>query len=249
MTNVAIINENFKAAEKQRADMAKQEAETLANVAFEMKLLGLEKEGQLESELQKAILTAQLEEKKRLLDVDLANEKKTAEEVRALKELEDKKYAAATKKIDKEIANAKRANATSMVKDSLNAAAAIFGENKAVAVAMALVNTYEGIAAGVKLGYPAAIPAVASAAATGFAAVKNILKTDKGTTSGAGGSGGGSSSLSTPTAVFDNPARTQTIAKLQDAPQTNNTPTTVPVLVLESLDEVKGQQQIKIKSN
>lgn len=249
LTNVAIINENFKAAEKQRADMAKQEAETLANAAFEMKLLGLEKEGQLESELQKAILTAQLEEKKRLLDVDLANEKKTAEEVRALKELEDKKYAAATKKIDKEIANAKRANATSMVKDSLNAAAAIFGENKAVAVAMALVNTYEGIAAGVKLGYPAAIPAVASAAATGFAAVKNILKTDKGTTSGAGGSGGGSSSLSTPTAVFDNPARTQTIAKLQDAPQTNNTPTTVPVLVLESLDEVKGQQQIKIKSN
>jgi hypothetical protein len=249
LTNVAIINENFKASEKQRIEIEKREAETLANVAFEMKLLGLEKEGQLESELQKAILTAQLQEKKRLLDEDLANEKKTAEEVRALKELEDKKYAVATKKIDKEIANAKRANATSMVKDSLNAAAAIFGENKAVAVAMALVNTYEGIAAGVKLGYPAAIPAVASAAATGFAAVKNILKTDKGTTSGSGSSGGRGSSLSTPTAVFDNPAKTQTIAKLQEVPQTNNAPTTVPVLVLESLDEVKGQQQIKIKSN
>jgi len=249
LTNVAIINENFKASEKQRIEIEKREAETLANVEFEMKLLGLEKKGQLEAELQKATLTAQLEEKKRLLDVDLANEKKTAEEVRALKELEDKKYAVATKKIDKEIANAKRSNALSMVKDSLNAAAAIFGENKAVAVAMALVNTYEGIAAGVKLGYPAAIPAVASAAATGFAAVKNILKTDKGTTSGSGSSGGGGSSLSTPTAVFDNPAKTQTIAKLQEVPQTNNAPTTVPVLVLESLDEVKGQQQIKIKSN
>ena len=250
LTNVAIINENFKTSEKQRIEIEKREAETLANVEFEMKLLRIEAEGTAETEKQKEILTAQLEEKKRLLDEDLANEKKTAGEVRALKELEDKKYAAATKKIDKEIANTKKANTVGMVKDSLNAAAAIFGENKAVAVAMALVNTYEGIAAGVKLGYPAAIPAVAAAAATGFAAVKNILSTNKDTSSGSsGGSSGGASSVSTPTAVFDNPARTQTIAKLQDAPQTNNTPTTVPVLVLESLDEVKGQQQIKIKSN
>lgn len=47
---------------------------------------------------------------------------------------------------------------------------------KVLAVAQALINTYQGIAAGVKLGFPLAIPAVAAAAATGFAAVKNILK-------------------------------------------------------------------------
>jgi hypothetical protein len=46
---------------------------------------------------------------------------------------------------------------------------------KAISVATALISTYEGIAKGVKLGYPAAIPAVISAATTGFAAVKNIL--------------------------------------------------------------------------
>jgi len=46
---------------------------------------------------------------------------------------------------------------------------------KAISVASALISTYEGIAKGVKLGYPMAIPAVISAATTGFAAVKNIL--------------------------------------------------------------------------
>lgn len=49
---------------------------------------------------------------------------------------------------------------------------------KAFAVAQALINTYQGITAGVKLGYPQAIPAVLAASVTGFKAVKDILKTD-----------------------------------------------------------------------
>jgi hypothetical protein len=65
------------------------------------------------------------------------------------------------------------------VGQSLNVAADLVGKDtkagKALGVASAAINTYQGIAAGVKLGYPAAIPAVAMAAATGFAAVKNIL--------------------------------------------------------------------------
>lgn len=63
---------------------------------------------------------------------------------------------------------------------------------KAISVASALISTYEGIAKGVKLGYPMAIPAVISAAATGFAAVKNILavKVPNG-----GGGGGGSAPI------------------------------------------------------
>jgi hypothetical protein len=48
---------------------------------------------------------------------------------------------------------------------------------KALAISAALINTYQGISAGVKLGFPAAIPAVALAAATGFSAVKNIIAT------------------------------------------------------------------------
>lgn len=59
---------------------------------------------------------------------------------------------------------------------------------KALAISAALINTYQGISAGVKLGFPAAIPAVALAAATGFGAVKNIIATKvPGASSGGGG--------------------------------------------------------------
>jgi len=193
-----------------------------------------------------------MEQKKLALDLDLANEKKTAEEVRALKELEDKKYAVATKKINDQVAAAKRASNIGMVKDSLAAATAIFGENKALAVASALMNTYEGISAGVKLGYPMAIPAVALAAATGFMAVKNILKTNKD-----GGGGGGSSatgasastsSTSTPSATFSNPARTQTVATVDAAPNADPQVVQVPVLVLSDVNELNKQNELKIKS-
>ena len=70
---------------------------------------------------------------------------------------------------------------------------------KALAAAGALVDTYKGIAAGVKLGFPKAIPAVAFAAATGFKAVKNILAVK---VPGKGGSGGAGSipSVSAPVA-------------------------------------------------
>ena len=66
-----------------------------------------------------------------------------------------------------------------MIGQSLNQAADIVGRDtkagKALGVASATINTFQGIAAGVKLGFPLAIPAVAMAAATGFAAVKNIM--------------------------------------------------------------------------
>jgi hypothetical protein len=59
---------------------------------------------------------------------------------------------------------------------------------KALAVAQALINTYQGISAGVKLGYPAAIPAVLAASVTGFKAVKSIIGVKV-----PGGGGGGTS--------------------------------------------------------
>ena len=71
---------------------------------------------------------------------------------------------------------------------------------KGIALASALMNTYQGITAGVKLGYPQAIPAVAMASLTGFGAVKNILsvKVPKG---GGGGAGGGASISAPPKAM------------------------------------------------
>jgi len=86
----------------------------------------------------------------------------------------------ASVKIDKLTAEQKIALAQQTA-DALMAVSNILGKEtaagKALAISAALINTYQGISAGVKLGFPAAIPAVALAAATGFSAVKNIIAT------------------------------------------------------------------------
>jgi hypothetical protein len=98
--------------------------------------------------------------------------------------------AKARTEIDKKEADAKM-QLIQMVGQALTQAADIAGKEtaagKTLAVAGALINTYQGIAAGVKLGFPLAIPAVAMAAMTGFGAVKNILAVKT-----PGGSGGAS---------------------------------------------------------
>ena len=89
------------------------------------------------------------------------------------------------------------------VGNSLNMASDLVGKDtkagKALGVASAAINTYQGIAAGVKLGYPLAIPAVAMAAATGFAAVKNILAVK--VPGGSGGASAPSVNTSAPTTM------------------------------------------------
>jgi len=89
------------------------------------------------------------------------------------------------------------------VKQSFAIAADVIGKDtkagKALGVASATINTFQGISAGVKLGFPAAIPAVAAAAATGFAAVKNILAVK--VPGGGGGPSAPSISASAPTTI------------------------------------------------
>ena len=62
---------------------------------------------------------------------------------------------------------------------------------KAWALADAIISTAQGIAAGVKLGWPMGIPAVAWAAATGFAQITAIKNQSFGGAGGAAASGGG----------------------------------------------------------
>lgn len=66
-----------------------------------------------------------------------------------------------------------------------------FEISKAWAMADALVSTYQGIAAGVRLGWPLGIPAVAWAAATGFAQVSAIKNQSFGGAGGAAAAGNG----------------------------------------------------------
>lgn len=246
--NLKLINAEFDAGEAAR----REEKAALAAVDFELRILAIQEQGLRENEAKLSILAANLEEEKRLIDDDLANKKITADEATAYKLLSDKKYAAATKKIDKEVQATKRNAQISIVKDALAAASSIFGESKALSVASALINTYQGITA--ELSTKAVTPYeiglkvanVAIVAASGFAAVKNILKTDKGST---GGDSGSATNISKPAAVFENPAKTQTTASVQAAPAQDSPAGLQPVLVLETLNEVKGQQQIKINSN
>jgi hypothetical protein len=84
---------------------------------------------------------------------------------------------------------------------------------KALAISAALINTYLGITAGVKLGFPAAIPAVTIAAATGFSAVKNIIATKV----PGGSSSGGAGNMTTP-----NMSATAPIAPAQPQAATTN---------------------------
>ena len=109
--------------------------------------------------------------------------------LQAIKTQEDASKASV--KIDKLTSEQKIALAQQTA-DALMAVSNILGKEtaagKALAISAALINTYQGISAGVKLGFPAAIPAVALAAATGFSAVKNIIAT-KVPGAGSGGAG------------------------------------------------------------
>jgi hypothetical protein len=238
--DVKLINKNFDDSEKLRLE----EQRNLSALDFELKKITIEEQGAEEFEIKRALLLAQFEEENRLLAEQLASREVSQAEYEKRVTINKKQNAKAKTDIDKQEAKLQEDLYKGLAEGAIQMASDLFGESKALSIASALINTYQGISAGVKLGYPMAIPAVAFAAATGFAAVKNILKTKK------GDSGGGSSG--TPTAptgtAVTGEQPTTSIAKIGVIPAQDKTPVQPPVLILESLQEVQGQQQVKIKS-
>ena len=256
--SLTIIQANFDEAEKVRLETAAANAKILEDLSFQIRLQDIQDRDATEQEVKRALLQANYDNDLLLLQEQLDKEKEvyglSKEQLAFLDEkyakektLIDKKYKAETKKDDKILAAQKQATNVKMVQDSIGAAEAIFGESKALSIASALINTYQGITAGVKLGYPAAIPAVAMAAATGFAAVKNILKTDKGSSSI--DSSSAKPQTTSGSGSFVNTAQTETVAKVSETPQQQNTVVTPPVLILESLLEAQNNLAIKVESN
>ncbi|MFY8166689.1 MAG: hypothetical protein ACOVJ8_08865 [Sediminibacterium sp.] len=150
-------------------------------------------------------------------DIEEAERKaKSLEDISAMvdamdaKELADTKAQSEAKIKIAELEAKQKDDLLKSASDSMDAVAEIVGKNtvagKSLAVASALINTYQGISAGVKLGYPQAIPAVLMASITGFKAVKSIMSV-KVPAAGGGGGGGGSvpSSISLPSAMPVNP--------------------------------------------
>lgn len=135
-----------------------------------------------------------------------------------------------------------------MAQDAIGALQALFEESKALSVASALLNTYEGISAALKAPTIAQkIIGVTFATATGFAAVKNILKTNK--NSSPSGSTSSTPLATSGTGSFVNTAQTETIARVSERPTEQNTVVTPPVLILESLQEAQNNVAVKINSN
>jgi hypothetical protein len=237
---------NYEEADKAQRELALENQKALDAVNFEIRLQDIADKKATEGEIEKMIRDKQYAQELIDLENNLKAKKISNDVYLASLDLANKKYAADTKKNDKTIADQKRAYNNQMLTDGAGALTALFGESKAVAVAAALINTYQGITAGVALGYPAAIPAVAFAAATGFAAVKNILKTDKSSSSVE--SGASTPQTTTGAASFVNSAQTETVAQVSEKPVEQNTVVTPPVLILEQLTEAQNNLDIKITS-
>lgn len=245
--SIAIAQTAFDEADKIRTEKLLADTRALEEVQHQIRLQDIAGQTISEGLIKQEILAENYKQEKTLLEQNLADNKISNDVYLASIALAQKKFNSDTKKNDDILKAQRKANNIQMANDGVQALTDLFGESKALSVASALINTYQGITAGLKLGYPAAIPAVAFAAATGFAAVKNILKTDKGSTSV--DSGGGARAVSTTGAgAFANTAQTETIARATERPVDQNTIVTPPVLILETLHEKQDQLAIKIQS-
>lgn len=243
---IATVTANFDEGEAARKTAKALEDKAFADASFEIKMLDLQAQGVLESELKTLILTQQYENELLLLEENLASKSISEELYLQKKLLAEKKFTSDVKKNDKILADQKRANNIKMASDSIGALQNLFGESKALSIASALMNTYEGISAALKAPTIAQrIIGVTFAASTGFAAVKNILKTNKNSTSV---DGGASNVTTSGSGNFVNTAQTTTVATASERPVEQNTVVTPPVLVLETLMEVQDQVVVKMRS-
>ena len=97
-----------------------------------------------------------------------------------------------------------------------------FKINKMASLANAVVKTAEGVAAGVKLGWPLAVPAVAYALSTGGAQIAAIKATQFGGGGGGISAGGGGGGISAGSAAASSPVQEAANDDLQSAPSVVN---------------------------
>lgn len=250
--SLTAIQTNFDEAEKIRRETETANAKILDDLQFQIRLQDIQDRDATEQEIKRALLEENYSQELSLLDENLAAKKLSEDAYRASLALADKKYAAASNSINKQVNKQKRDETERTVANGLAAAGELFEGSKAVAVASALFNTYQGITA--ELSTKAVTPYeiglkvanVAFVAAAGFAAVKNILKTDKGSSSVDASSA--KPQTTTGSGSFVNTAQTETVARVSDTPQQQNTIVQPAVLVVETLQEVTNNLAIKLAS-
>jgi hypothetical protein len=249
-----LIDTNAAAAKKLADETAATEAKALQDVLFQIRLQDIQDRDAAEQEVKQALLQEQYNQELILLDQSLADKAISQGVYDQKLMLAQKKFNAETTKNDKILNAQKRAETERTISNGLNALGELFEGSKAIAVASALFNTYQGITA--ELSTKAVTPYeiglkvanVAFVAAAGFAAVKNILKTNKGDSS-VGDTSTARPVTTSGTGSFVNTAQTETVARVSDTPQQTNTVVTPPVLILETLQEAQNNLSIKVNSN
>lgn len=170
------LEEGKNLREKNQADNRTIETARRAQ-EFQANLLQLQENLANEFEIRKAQAQFEFDENKLQLEQQRADGLITEENYQLALNNIISENAKVKKEIDKDLLNAK----LSGYEGAFGALSEFLGKEsaagKAAALAQALINTYQGITAGVALGFPLSIPAVAMASLTGFAAVKNIVAT------------------------------------------------------------------------
>lgn len=187
--------------ENEREQIQKEEALELRAIEFEEELARLQEEGATRFEVEQAQAEEQTAIRQAKNKSDLDNQLISQELFEARKKQIDQEAKRGEEQRERISTQAK----LQLTAGFLSQAAGLIDQNsaagKAIAVAQAGINTFEGISAGVKLGFPLAIPAVALAAATGGKAIADILSTEVPSATGSGnvGGGGGNANITTPT--------------------------------------------------
>ncbi len=179
---------------KEREQVEKEEALELKALEFEEELARMLEQGATRFEIEQEQLRQQAEERKAALDAQLA-EGMISQELYDARLLQLKRQTAeAEKKIEEALFKEKLALSTQLLDAAAGAVNKESKAGKAIALAKAAINMYQGISAGVALGFPMAIPAVAAAGITGGKAISDIVSTKVPSAKGGGDVGGGSGS-------------------------------------------------------
>lgn len=179
-----------KEIDAEREAVEREEEAALAALEFQDRMAVMEDQRASQSEMERARFAEQQRIQKEQLDQSLADAQISQqlynESIRAM--------TAETARFNADISRAEAEQRLAIASSVLGTISDLIGKEsatgKAVALAQALINTYQGITAALAAPWPMSIPAVVAAAATGFKAVKDIIKTklpegDSGSSQGA----------------------------------------------------------------
>lgn len=233
----------------EREAVEKEEAEELRALAFEEELQRLMDEGATKYEIQRAQLDEQYANDKAALDASLKNQEISQELYNAKLESLTRQRATAESQIEQTLAEEKLALAGGLLSQLSGLIDKQSAAGKAIAIAQAGINTFQGITEGLKAPFPLNIAMPILAAATGFAAVKKIVSTKVPSASGGGSvgasSGGGFSANFAQNLTGNAPLTASTNANVQDQVETtaNQTDTTAGIADAVQQGAQAGTQQ------